>query len=333
MTSKPMWMIRSDGGELYDLFKERCLVAIGWGQIGSLARITDREAIKSLVRENWPEWKSGKVITSAGQLHRFRSEIQIGDWVVTYNPGRRIYNVGQVTGEYRFDKGFYEDVGNLRSVQWVKEIDRDRLTVAARNSLGSSLTLFLLPEEVSGEIEANLQGGADTSPQDDPELAKATDESDLLADIQTKATEFIKDRITQLSWEDVQELVAGLLRAMGYKTQVSSPGADRGKDIIASPDGFGFESPRIVVEVKHRAQQIGSQQIRSFLGGRHGQDRGLYVSTGGFTKDAYYEADRASIPLQLMDLDLLVHAILTYYEAFDMDTQRVLPLKRVFWPS
>jgi predicted Mrr-cat superfamily restriction endonuclease len=44
----------------------------------------------------------------------------------------------------------------------------------------------------------------------------------------------------------MQELVAGILRAMGYKTLVSPAGADRGKDIIASPDGFGFEPPRIV---------------------------------------------------------------------------------------
>ena len=128
-------------------------------------------------------------------------------------------------------------------------------------------------------------------------------------------------------------MVAGLLRAMGYKTQVSPAGSDRGKDIIASPDGFGFEAPRIVVEVKHRSQQMGSAEIRGFLGGRHPQDRGLYVSTGGFSREALYEADRANIPLQLMDLNLLVHTILQHYEKFDVQTQRILPLTRVYWPS
>lgn len=57
------------------------------------------------------------------------------------------------------------------------------------------------------------------------------------------------------------------------------------------------------------------------------------MSTGGFKKDALYEADRANIPLQLMDLDLLVQSILTYYDKFDMETQRLLPLKRVYWPE
>ena len=37
-------------------------------------------------------------------------------------------------------------------------------------------------------------------------------------------------------------------------------------------------------------QAMGAQEIRSFLCGRHPGDKGLYVSTGGFSKDAHYEA-------------------------------------------
>jgi len=121
---------------------------------------------------------------------------------------------------------------------------------------------------------------------------------------------------------------------MKYKTRVSPQGADRGKDIIASPDGLGFEQPRIVVEVKHRPnRQMGSHEIRSFLGGRHKDDRGLYVSTGGFSKDAKYEADRASIPLTLMDIDDLVEVVVEYYEELDLNTRSLLPLTRIYWPS
>ena len=150
--------------------------------------------------------------------------------------------------------------------------------------------------------------------------------------MQDKAIEFIKDRVSRLSWDEMQNLVAGLLRAMGYKTRVSPTGPDRGKDIVASPDGLGFESPRIVVEVKHRSGAMGSNEIRSFLGGRHDADKGLYVSTGGFTKDALYEAERAKIPLALMDIDELVEAIVANYEAFDNETRQLLPLKRLYWP-
>ena len=147
------------------------------------------------------------------------------------------------------------------------------------------------------------------------------------------AVEGIKDRIDSLEWNEMQNLVAGVIRSMGYKTQVSPAGDDRGKDIIASPDGFGFENPRIIVEVKHRREQMGSQQIRSFIGGRHKDDRGLYVSTGGFTKDARYEADRSTIPLTLWTLDDLVRALIENYEQVDIETKLLVPLKKTFLPA
>lgn len=152
-------------------------------------------------------------------------------------------------------------------------------------------------------------------------------------EVSNQATEAIKDQIAELSWEDLQELVAGLMRGMGYKTTVSAAGPDRGKDIEASPDGFGFQEPRIVVEVKHRqGERVGAEQIRSFLGGRHESDRGLFVSTGGFTKDAVYEAERAKIPLKLLDFEALVEALLSHYPNFDQETKQLVPLKRLYWP-
>jgi restriction system protein len=77
---------------------------------------------------------------------------------------------------------------------------------------------------------------------------------------------------------------------------------------------------------------MGAAAIRSFLGGRHPDDKGLYVSTGGFSKDAYYEAERASIPMTLMTLDDLVEALIANYENIDIEAQRLVPLKRVYWP-
>lgn len=104
----------------------------------------------------------------------------------------------------------------------------------------------------------------------------------------------------------MQELVAGLLRGMGYKTTVSPKGSDRGIDIKASPDGLGLEDPRIIVQVKHRSGQTGSKDIRSFTGLIRQGNKGLYVSTGGFSKEARYEAERSNIPITLIDLDMLV---------------------------
>lgn len=147
-----------------------------------------------------------------------------------------------------------------------------------------------------------------------------------------KAHEFIKDKVLQLNWQQMQELVAGVLRAMGYKTKVSAKGPDRGRDIVASPDGLGFEEPRIFVEVKHRGGAMGAPEIRSFVGGLRGKDRGLYVSTGGFSKEANYEAERAAIPITLADADFLVDLIVQYYDQFDTDSKALVPLRKIYWP-
>jgi restriction system protein len=77
---------------------------------------------------------------------------------------------------------------------------------------------------------------------------------------------------------------------------------------------------------------MGSQQIRSFLGGLRQGDRALYISTGGFSKDAGYEADRSNIPITLLNLDDLASLVVTHYENFDMDGKILIPLTRLYWP-
>jgi len=330
-----MWMVRAEvGGKLFEEFKTRSLVAMGWAGMGDSSALQTREDFKAAMGRALPTAKPGQQIAAASQLYRFVREIGIGDRVVTYDPAGRKYLIGTFTGAYRYDPSVFPSDPDTRSVQWDGEVKRDDLSIGARNKLGSISTLFLVPESATAELAALLVGAPrPIRVADATEEAEESDDFELLFRSQlSRAKEFVKDKLNELSWSQMQELVAGVLRAMGYKTQVSPSGADRGKDIIASPDGFGFEDPRIVVEVKHRTSAMGAQEIRSFLGGRHKDDKGLYVSTGGFTKDALYEAERATIRVTLMDSDDLVDAVLAYYDALDNETQRLLPLRRIYWP-
>jgi len=334
MTTPNTWMVRAEvGGRLFDMFREKSVVAIGWSAIGSLEGLTSREAIARALAPEWPDWKPQTLSMNAGQLYRFRSEIKAGDRVVTYDPSRRVYLVGTISGDYRFDPSVGEDYANVRPVAWEGEVSRDLLTVASKNSLGAISTLFLVPDEAAADLERALKARGPAAEPAEAEAEAESKEEDIFKDIQARGLEFIKDQVSRLEWGEMQELVAGLLRAMGYKTRVSPSGPDRGKDIVASPDGLGFEQPRIVVEVKHRKGTMGAPEIRSFLGGRHADDKGLYVSTGGFTREAYYEAERASIPLTLMDIEHLVEALIEHYDNLDIATKQLLPLKRVYWPA
>ncbi|SMH58570.1 restriction endonuclease [Azospirillum agricola] len=353
------WMVRAGKrGALIDRFRNAGRVAIGWSDLGSLAVVADRPAMVALVRAQWPDWNAYEVGNNAGQLHRFRSEIQAGDRVISYDPEGRVYHVGSVGGGYAFEPVFDPDYPNVRPVAWIGTVPRDALSVAAKNSLGSVTTVFQVPADTAAELDALLPAPGDRAPVElaatiqgsgnvrgdlvvgpapsttlVDSAAEAAAEQELFEDLEAKALEFIKDRLAKLSARDMELFVAGLLRAMGYKTRVSAIGPDRGIDIFASPDGLGLQEPRIFVEVKHRSGAIGAPLVRSFLGGRRLGDRGLYVSTGGFTREARYEAERSTIPLSLLDLDDLVALALEHYDALDVDAKPLLALKRLYWPA
>lgn len=333
-----IWMVRSEGGSLYDIFKERNVVAIGWEQIAQSAiQGLSRKELQKRYLEVEPYIKKGNAISSSSQVWRFVNEIEIGDWVVTYSPINRTYLLGKISDKAEYHPELAErNMSLTRGVVWEStEIVRDQLSNTCKNSLGSISTVFELSKDAVKELlllKDNIDDKSKVIGHVYAENYEEQDDTDF-EDIKNKAFERIKDTINRLTWDDMQELVAGILRAMGYKTLISSKGADRGKDIIASPDGFGFEHPRIVVEVKHRAGQMGSEKIRSFTGGRHKDDRGLYVSTGGFSKDAKYEAERANIPIMLWSLDELAKALLKYYDFVDLETRQLVPLKRIYFPS
>ena len=78
---------------------------------------------------------------------------------------------------------------------------------------------------------------------------------------------------------------------------------------------------------------MGAQAIRSFIGALRPGDRGVYVSSGGFSKEARYEAERSNIPVSLVDIDELASLVVDYYEDFDLDGKALIPLVRIYWPA
>ena len=266
--------------------------------------------------------------------------MKTGDKVVTYDTGARTYLCGVVTGEYSHSSGEeIDELRNRRAVKWGLERKRDELSVATKNTLGSILTLFQLPSSVETELWSGQKAK-------DVAIAEISESSELgttgsrpfdLSDVtfqqlEEQATERIADRVDRLNWSEMQDLVAGLLRAMGHIAEVSPAGPDRGRDIVASPDGMGFQEPRIVAEVKHRQGRMGAPEIRKFLGGRKAHEKGLFVSTGGFTQEALYEAERASIPLTLLNSEQLIKFLLTHYSRLDEKTRQMLRLAPLYWP-
>ena len=76
-----------------------------------------------------------------------------------------------------------------------------------------------------------------------------------------------------------------------------------------------------------------SKEIRNFITVLRDRHNGVYVSTGGFSKDAKLEAERANVQLTLVDSDRLIELIIEYYDNFDVDTKLLIPLSKIYWPT
>lgn len=132
---------------------------------------------------------------------------------------------------------------------------------------------------------------------------------------------------------DLQDLVASLLEAMGYHVNWVSPrGKDAGLDIVAYTDPLGTRPPRIKVQVKRRKDTIGVEELRSFLALINEDDVGIFVTTGGFSKDAtdlarHQERRR----ITLIDQQRLVDLWIEYQDKVALDKRDALPLKPIYF--
>ena len=131
-----------------------------------------------------------------------------------------------------------------------------------------------------------------------------------------------------------QDLVAALLRAMGYVVVwVAPPGPDGGFDVVAQTDPLGARGPRIKAQVKRRADaKISAGDLRSFMATLGEQDVGIYIATGGFSKDAAAEARRQEKRrVTLIDLERLLELWVQHYASLTEVDRQLLPLKPVYF--
>jgi restriction system protein len=323
-------MIRAgERGRFAEKF-EKGFVAIGWHEIGDLSKTPTRHEIREKYLAAGWESKKGKGAVSGdiAMIYKFRN-LKIGDWVTTYNPEKREYLLGKISSDYIFNPEIIDpDYPHVRQVKWEHHISRDALQQSSKNSFGIA-TLVSIREDVLADMLKVADKPAGTLSQTEDE--SEGEEKKILVE---EAQERIKDKIVKLSEDELPQLVAAVLRAMSFKTRISPKGPDGGWDIFASPDRLGFQEPRIKVEVKHRPNtQIGAPDVRSFITALRGRDKGLYVSSGGFTKDAKNETHNALVPVEWVDLDKLASMVVEHYANFDSEGQALLPLVKIYWPS
>lgn len=145
----------------------------------------------------------------------------------------------------------------------------------------------------------------------------------------------IEEYLRNMNPYDFQKVVASLLKSMGYHvTWVAPPGKDGGVDVLAWNDPLGTKPPRIKVQVKREQNAVNVSILRSFMALLGDNDVGIFVCTGGFTRDAQEEArNQQSRQITLVDLERLFELWIEHIEKLDEEARDLFPLKPIYFLS
>lgn len=195
------------------------------------------------------------------------------------------------------------------------------------------------PEKYKLEINRLYREWVRTQPQQEPieeidEEEAPVSPSVTYEEAQEKSWNQVKDYLSRMNPYEFQDLVADLLRAIGYYVDWVAPrGPDGGMDIIAYMDPLGTKTPRIKVQVKHKiGSSIGAGDLRGFFALIGNDDVGIFVSLGGFSKDAEAEARaKETRKITLIDLDKLFDLWVQYYDKLTHEARQRLPLKPIYF--
>ncbi|EXM40712.1 restriction endonuclease [Ruminococcus albus SY3] len=316
------------GIHTYDdnLFLKENVIAIGWNEMGDLSLIEkDREAFKAKYTEVYKDAKKGSIPTCAGMLYRFVNEAKVGDYVVFPSKSNREVNIGQITGEYRYDAEEHDYV-QKRDVKWFKHFKRTFFSQGALYEIGAAQSFFLVKnyaDEFLSALEKDFKNSFDKELAENDVIAETADEIE-----QATRDYVLKALFTNFKGYPLENFVANLLEAMGYKTTVSKQGGDNGIDIIAYKDEL---PPRILVQVKSQNKDISETVVQSFKGAMLNGDYGLFVTLSDYTPNAKIFLEKNPIIKGINGYEL-VDLIIKYYDKLNEKYQKVIPLKRVYIP-
>lgn len=309
-----------------NLFLKENVIAIGWEEIGDLNKIApDREAFKKKYIETFPNDKKMKVATSAGMLYRFALEVQIGDYIVFPSKINREINIGTIESDYIYNPD-EEVYVQQRKVKWLKHLPRTVFSQGSLYEIGSAMSFFSVKnyaDEFLAALDKDFKANYSSYGNDDETVAATADEI-----IENTRDYILKELSRNLKGYALEEFVADLLSAMGYRTTVSQHGGDSGIDITAYKDEL---PPRILVQVKSQDGDIKETTIQSLKGAMREGDYGLFVTLSNYTKKAQKYLDSTPI-IRGINGKELVELILKYYDNLSEKYRKMIPLKMVYIP-
>ena len=295
-----------------------------------LNKIAEQPDLRTVLDDFYPTLPSSKLASWSDQIWSFAHDIQQKDWIIVPSKLSPVLHVGEITGEYNYEKNNSDPYYHSRDIKWIeKDIPRGYFPTDILYQLGGFKDVFN-----ADSVEKVFHTMADN------EWAQTKDDetsyeqmNELIALLQ----EISRDQIAQLirtkfKGHRLAKLVKALMEAKGYTTHMgSSDEASSDLDILAARGGMGFDDDaRICIQVK--ADDIPVATLDKFLATMNdvGANSGLLGSWGGFKSNVEQERSNEFFKVRLWNQNDLIDQVLTHYEELDNYIKGEIPLKS-FW--
>jgi predicted Mrr-cat superfamily restriction endonuclease len=303
----PIFTVRADSGQYTDAFRRGGYAGIGWFDT-LLDDTSTREAIGAHYRDNFLGQSVGTAGQNVGQINRFLNTIQPGDWLITpYSNSEGALLVGQVQSgaAYFAPPGTDEcPYGYRRPVRWESRLlYRRQFSESLRNTLGSTLTVFQVPQEQ--EVLAVLAG--------EPLVERPLTATAFGPE---QAHEAVRQKLLELSAQEFEVLVSYVLRVLGFEGHVTRLSGDGGIDFEGELRVHGVAHIKLQVQVKRYTNtQINETELRNFRGALKEGHQGCFITLSDFSRATRDSAANAQLrSVNLINGRQFVELFVQYYD-------------------
>ena len=166
---------------------------------------------------------------------------------------------------------------------------------------------------------------------DDEDSEEEIDSAVSLEDDEDAARAEILDYIAKMPPFDFQTCCAELVKALGHELAwISPPGPDGGLDFVAFADPIGATGRRIKGQAKRQQSKQDVNDVGAFLSKIKGDDVGVFIALGGFTKNAEMDARADERRLIMLDGADFVRLWIEHYERLAEEARALLRLRPVW---
>lgn len=317
-----VFCVRAEYGQYASAFIKGGYIAIGWvPKIDfSNLKLGDYEKLRETYVHEHPTVSPLSLGQNVGQIARFLFEVKPEDIVVTPTYEVEKLAVGKVTSNYYYETDAACPFPHRKRVTWCDNpVLRSSLSVPLQNTLRSSLAVYRISRADEMARAAGFQ-------------IATTPAAHVEADLYSKVLE----RILELSFDEFEILVTGLLASMGFEAEhVGRPG-DEGIDVQGILNVYGFANVELKVQVKRYSSgtRIGPKEIGNFRGRVPEKSQAAFVATCKFNKKAYEEALKPGFKrIGLIDGRQLVDLMVAHYDNLSEELREKLRLRKTLVPE